>query len=92
MIKEKINTMLTETQPPPLGTIWNVGAKVYNKKHALIGSCLDTPNAIAKMFMEMPEAAYIIQSKIMGSGKFDKDFYKDRMNRWNTASSMWKPL
>jgi hypothetical protein len=70
---------------PRLGNVWAVGAKLYNKQGKLIGTCLDTPNAIAKAMMEHPSIARV--SSILGNGS-RKDYAK-RMGSFNTATSMF---
>lgn len=72
------------TKPQKLGTVWASRAILFNKQGKKIATCMDTPNAIAKAFMEMPRSAYKVKT-IMGT--FTKEHYKDRMKPWNAAQS-----
>lgn len=89
-VKEALETpferYMTEAKPPALGSVWNVGAKCYNKKNKLIGVCLDTPNAIAKAMMNHKEIAY---AKTLLGKKTRKD-YKSRMEDWNTVEDTFQ--
>ena len=38
--------------PAKLGSVWIARATLYNSAGRKIGTCTDTPNAIAKAFME----------------------------------------
>ena len=69
---------------PSLGNVWDVKAKLFDKNKKEIGFCIDTPNAIAKAFMEWDKAEYV---KPFGSSIEPKSKYKDRMEKWNEAVS-----
>lgn len=66
-----------------IGSVWTANAKLYNKDNILIGYCLDTPNAIAKAFMECSDIFYAIGL----FGKQDKSNFIDCMKDWNNANS-----
>ena len=66
-----------------IGTIGITRAKLFDGKDNLIGYCMDTPNAIAKAFMECPKAQSA--QGILGTNK--RDYYNERMRGWNTAQS-----
>ena len=70
-------------RPQTLGTIGITQASLFNANGKLIGYCLDTPNAIAKAFMECPKAR--LAQGILGMEKIDH--YSHRMMSWNTAQS-----
>lgn len=81
----KFKEYLAEVKSPsPLGTIWSVKAKLYDKDQKEIGYCMDTPNAIAKAFMEWPKAMFV---KPFGEAIKPRSLYKDRMSKWNEAES-----
>ena len=74
-------------KPPLIGTIGVTRATLFDKKGRKIAYCLDTPNAIAKALVRVPEA-----TKVKGIiGTFSREHYKDRMKpeqlRWNKAQS-----
>ncbi len=46
---------------------------------------MDTPNAIAKAFMELPKAEYVSLS--YGTALQPRAMYQQRMNQWNVAKS-----
>lgn len=69
-------------KPATLGTVWTARAKLYNTAGKLIGTCTDTPNAIAKALIELPAA----QTVKTLDGYEDRADYKSRM--WqNTCPS-----
>lgn len=70
-------------KPQALGTVWIAGAKVLDRNGKSIGGCMDTPNAIAKMFMEVPKANAV---KTMFGLKTRAE-YMDRMGNFNNAQS-----
>jgi hypothetical protein len=80
--KRKAAKRRNPSKPPPIGTVWTARAKVYDGRDKYIGSCMDTPNAIAKMFMEVPAANMVVG---LGGMKF-RDEYTSRMYG-NTAMS-----
>ena len=67
-----------------LGTVYTAKARLYDKKKKEIGYCIDTPNAIAKAFMEWPEAMFV---KPYMEDIQPKRLYEDRMKSWNDAES-----
>ena len=70
--------------PPKIGTIWTARATLQNRRGETIGSCMDTPNAIAKALMQVSDATCI--SDASGSMKMRSE-YNNRMSAWNTAES-----
>ena len=70
-------------KPAPLGTIGITRATLLNSKGKKIAYCLDTPNAIAKALMKLPQAQKV--KSILGT--YTRNHYKDRMKSWNTAKS-----
>jgi len=72
------------TKPPPLGTVWVARAILYNTAGHKIATCTDTPNAIAKAFMEMKEASTVKPSY---EEYRNRPEYADRMAPWNTCPS-----
>jgi len=72
-------------RPPKLGTVWPIGARLYDKNRKEIGSCMWTPNAVAKAFMECNRAEYV---KGWGEKTLThRDAYATRMADWNVATS-----
>lgn len=71
-------------KPPKLGTVYPIKARLYDSNKKEIGYCIDTPNAIAKAFMEWPKAMYV---KPFMEKLRPRAMYKDRMNKWNEAKS-----
>ena len=70
-------------KPQALGTIGVTRARLFDGNSKLIGYCLDTPNAIAKAFMEYSQARSA--QGILGTNS--KAYYNNRMADWNTAHS-----
>jgi hypothetical protein len=70
--------------PPALGTVWVARATLFDNAGHKIGTCTDTPNAIAKAFMEMSQATMV---KPFGEEYRDRKSYFDRMNKRNTCPS-----
>lgn len=72
----------------PLGTlnVWDVKATLYDIDGHKLGDCMDTPNAIAKAFMEQPKATMV---KGLSGCKVRSD-YAGRMMDWNTAASHFR--
>ena len=66
-----------------LGTVWTAKATLLNKNGKKIAYCLDTPNAIAKALMKVPEAQKV--KSLLGT--HTRAYYKDRMKSWNKAKS-----
>jgi hypothetical protein len=77
--------MLT-TKPVKLGTIWTARAKLYDLTGKMVASCMDTPNAIAKAFMECKEAV-MVKTLSADSPYRNREYYRGRMNEWNKAES-----
>ena len=67
----------------PIGTIWTARATLFNSKGKKIAYCIDTPNAIAKALMQLPQAQKV--KSILGT--YTRNHYQDRMKSWNTAKS-----
>ncbi len=68
-----------------LGTVWTARARLFNTAGKQIATCTDTPNAIAKAFMERPAAATVKKS-------YEDEAilvyeYRSRMNMNNTCPS-----
>ncbi len=71
-----------------LGTIYTVRAKLYDNDGIKIGTCIDTPNAIAKAIMEHPEISIVDSiNGLQVSGT-----YHERMKSWNVAASGYQGL
>lgn len=70
-------------KPARLGTIGLTKATLFNSRGKKIAYCLDTPNAIAKALMKVPEAQKV--KSILGT--HTRAYYKDRMKSWNKARS-----
>lgn len=70
-------------KPPALGTVWTARATLYNSAGRKIGTCMDTPNSIAKAFMEFPQATSV--SALMGYQT--RAEFSSRMKPWNVATS-----
>lgn len=74
-----------KSKPKALGSVWTSSATLYDKNKKPIAICMDTPNAIAKAFMELPKAEYV--SSFLSNELETKDKYSDRMKSWNNADS-----
>lgn len=70
-------------KPQAIGTIGITRARLFDSNGNLIGYCIDTPNGIAKAFMECPQAKIV--RHILGIDK--RDYYNNRMKSWNKAHS-----
>ena len=70
-------------KPQAIGTIGVTRARLFDSKNKLIGYCLDTPNAIAKAFIECHQA----QSAQGILGTENRAHYQERMQDWNIAHS-----
>ncbi len=66
-----------------IGTIGVTRARLYDISGNHIGYCLDTPNAIARAFMECLNAEVV--HSILGA--FTRTDFLNRMQDWNTADS-----
>ena len=75
--------------PPALGTVWTARVWLYDSQFNAVGSCMDTPNSIAKAFMERPELAYVKDA--CTKRLRDRAEYADRMASWNVAESLYHP-
>lgn len=71
-------------KPASLGTVWPVHAVLFDENGRKLGRCLDTPNAIAKAFMQCSRAAFVKPSFEMVQ---EREVYSDRMKSWNKAES-----
>lgn len=69
-----------------LGSVWTARAKVYDANGKFIGSCMDTPNAIARMFMEIRRAEVV--KDVLGKYTHRID-YKSKMNEYNNVNPEW---
>jgi disulfide oxidoreductase YuzD len=67
-----------------IGTVWTATAKLYDRDGVKIGTCIDTPNAIAKALMENLEIEMI---KSQFHGYEFRCHYADRMTKFNEAKS-----
>jgi len=76
-------------KPPALGTVWIARAILYNNKMKPLGSCIDTPNGIAKALIENKKAVYV---KPLDEPIIHRYYYNPRMNKWNKAKSYFQPL
>ena len=72
-------------KPEPMGTVGLTKARLYNNRRELIAFCMDTPNAIAKAFMELSEAR-AVKTISRETIQFRED-YQERMKSWNTVRS-----
>lgn len=68
-----------------LGTVWTAKAKLYNSAGKVIGTCTDTPNAIAKAFMEHHQATSVTES--YSAIAIQRTEYRNRMYPGNTCPS-----
>jgi hypothetical protein len=66
-------------------------AALFDSRMRILGYCIDTPNAIATAFMEVPAAAFV---ETEGEGSYDpqpglrtREDYGGSMNSWNYAES-----
>lgn len=71
-------------KPAPAGDIWEARATLYNIGGKAIGTCIDTPNAIAKAFLELREANYVKDNSGLIRVRAE---YAERMQPWNKAQS-----
>ena len=71
-----------------LGTVWTARARLYNSAGRVIGSCTDTPNAIAKAFMEIHKAATVRES--YSDTAINRCEYRARMTPQNNCPSGYK--
>ena len=76
-------THIRTKTPPSIGTIGITKATLFDKRGKKIAYCLDTPNAIAKALMKVPEAQKV--KSILGT--HTRAYYQDRMKSWNKARS-----
>jgi len=72
-------------KPATIGTVWTARAKLYNSAGKVIGTCTDTPNAIARAFMEHHNATSVSLS--YESVAVQRTEYRDRMHPGNTCPS-----
>ena len=78
---------MTVTPIAAMGIFGETTAIVHDNKMRVIGTCIDTPNGIAKMFMECNRAEYV---KTMLDGLKQRYTYNDRMGNFNSATSYLK--
>ena len=74
---------MARTKPPKLGNVWPIAARLF-RNGKQVGTCMDTPNAIAKALMEYPQ---IDSVKPFGCSVVPRDAYAKRMANWNEAES-----
>jgi hypothetical protein len=72
-------------KPPMVGTVWVARATLYDKRMRPVASCMDTPNAIAKAFMEVPHAVAV--KEYLEHTYKSRAEYLGRMNQYNMAQS-----
>jgi hypothetical protein len=70
-------------KPLIVGTVWVARATLYDKRMKPVATCVDTPNAIARAFMEVPHAVAV--KGLLG--RQDRADYLSRMQSWNVAES-----
>ncbi len=68
-----------------LGTVWTARARLFNSAGRQIGTCTDTPNAIARAFMEVYKATSVKES--YSDTAINRCEYRTRMNQGNTCPS-----
>ena len=68
-----------------LGTVWTARARLFNSAGKQIGTCKDTPNAIAKAFMEHHSATNVKES--YSDTAINRCEYRSRMQPWNDCNS-----
>lgn len=68
-----------------LGTIWTARARLCNSAGRVIGTCTDTPNAIARAFMDHHKATSVIKS--YETIAIQRTEYRERMLPGNTCPS-----
>lgn len=76
----------TAPKPPKLGTVYTARARCFNSDGELVGTCIDTPNGIAKAMMEHPEVT-------LARGQFGEWYtWRDMESRmrFNVAESCWR--
>ena len=72
-------------KPEMIGTVWTAKATLYNNDKEIIAYCIDTPNGIAKAFMELPRAMWV--SEMYSKELQPRAKYESRMQDWNKADS-----
>lgn len=76
--------MTTATmQPEKIGTVWTATATLMDSSGQVVAHCIDTPNAIAKALMEMPDATTVKGLE----GSHPREHWQSRMQSWNVAKS-----
>jgi len=74
------NTM----KPQKLGIVYTARATLKDADLNKLGTCTDTPNAIASALRECPTASIVIG---FASGTTIRGTYKNRMLEWNSCPS-----
>ena len=69
----------------PLGVIWTARARLFNSAGKVVGTCTDTPNAIAKAFMEHRNATSVKES--YSDTAIIRTEFRNRMHPQNTCPS-----
>ncbi len=72
------------------GNIWIARATLFNSAGKKIGTCTDTPNAIAKAFMEIHQATSV--KEYLSDIAKDRTDYINKIQPWNTCPSGYKSL
>ena len=67
------------------GTVWTARARLYNSAGKQIGTCTDTPNAIARALMENYAATAVKES--YSDVARTRTEYSNRMHPGNTCPS-----
>ena len=68
-----------------LGTVWTARARLFNSAGKLVGSCTDTPNAIARAFMDHHNATGV--KECLSDTAICRTEYLNRMHPGNTCPS-----
>ena len=68
-----------------LGTVYTARARLFNSAGKQIGTCTDTPNAIAKAFIENYKATSV--KLYLEDTARPRTDYQGRMQPWNNCSS-----
>jgi len=66
-----------------IGTVWTARAYLYDGNFKVLGNCIDTPNAIANAFRELPQA--VVVKSLMGLS--NRSQYENRIADWNKCPS-----
>ena len=75
-------------KPQMIGTVWIARARLFNSAGKQIGTCTDTPNAIAKAFIENHTATSVKES--YSDTAINRHEYKNRMIPQNNCPSGYR--